>query len=159
MRQGEHRDRPAHRLAVALDQLQPQGDRMGDTVAKPQACEVGGGQALRQLPVLGVVPGERQVDAAAGKGDPGEAGVHAGFGDGRGEGLVGPAVEGDMRQRMVEHRAAQRDERVLFGQGVSVIDILLGILRFFPPSVVDSRVGFGYIAPSCRISKHMTERW
>ena len=108
---------------------------MGDPVAEAQAEEVGGGEVARERGVAGVVEGEKQVDAAAGEGEAGKAGVDAGVLDGVGEGAVGPAVEGDVGQRGGDHRGAGGGEVVVFRPA--------GLARIVA-AVVLLRTGFGH---------------
>ena len=112
----------------ARDELEPAHHRVGDPVAEAQAEEVGGREVGGELGVARAVEGEREVDPAAREGEAREARIDARVLDRPGQGAVGPAVEGDVRQGGGDHRLAGRGQvivlarmlggRVLVGHGV-----------------------------------------
>jgi small subunit ribosomal protein S21 len=118
VRQSEERGAAPDRLALAVDQLEPPDDRVRDPVAEAQAEEIGAREVRGQRRVALGVEGERQVDAAAREGEPGEARVDAGLLNGAGERPVGPAVERNMRQRRGDDRAAGGGEMVVLAAAI-----------------------------------------
>ena len=130
MRQREERGPPPHRLAVVGDELEPAHHRVAHPVAKAHAEQVRRRQVLYERRVAGVVEGERQVDAAAREGEAREARIDARVLHRMGERTVGPAVEGHVRQRRLDHRRSRRREMVFlgragFGHGVGLPKFVL----------------------------------